>query len=98
VGALEQLLIREQLAIADLLTPAPQPVGLRAAVARIAPRPVLLIAGAGEAAVLRAYADGAPGDVEVWDVPDAPHIGALATHAQEWRTRVLAFLDRSLAN
>lgn len=38
----------------------------------------------------------ASGSLTRWDVPDAPHIGALATHPPEWERRVVGFLEASL--
>jgi hypothetical protein len=58
----------------------------------------LLIAGApeNEASLGPVYAGAAPGVVELWAVPDAPHIGALATHPTEYRDRLLTTFERSL--
>jgi len=83
----------------DLLTSADPPISLREAVARTAPRPLLLITAGEVPDELRA-ADyiraAAPDAVEVWEVPRAGHTEALATAPAEWEARVLAFLDRVL--
>ena len=83
--------------VADLMTDAAAPIPLREAVAAAAGIPVLLIVGdaadeAGAAPLLQA----ASGSLERWDVPDAPHIGALAVHPAAWEERVITFLATAL--
>jgi uncharacterized protein len=66
---------------------------------RIAPRPVLLVAGdpaAGEIKVARAYRDAGGATVELWELPDTAHTGGLRTHPREYERRTVAFLDRAL--
>ncbi len=60
--------------------------------------PVLLIAGrSGERSIAGGGLRWCRAQlVEVWAVPDAPHIGALATHPTEYRERVLTTFERSL--
>jgi len=86
--------------VADLLTGATPPRGLRSAVAAVAPRPVLLIVGSdalgGEGTAGPRLQAVAPDTVEVWEVAGASHIGGLATQPQQWETRVVGFLDRAL--
>jgi len=86
--------------VADLLTVATPPRGLRSAVAAVAPRPVLLIVGSdalgGEGTAGPRLQAVAPDTVEVWEVAGASHIGGLATQPQQWETRVVGFLDRAL--
>lgn len=86
-------------AIAGLLTSAPEPGTLRAAVTAGGGRPILLIAagtvkdeGYG-AAYIRA---GSPSTVQVWVVPGAGHTGGLGTHPVQWEQHVIGFLDRAL--
>lgn len=86
--------------LADLLTDATAPRGVRSAVVATAPRPIMLIVGSdalgGETtagARLRAAASDA---VELWEVAGAPHIGGLATRPKQWEARVTGFLDRTL--
>lgn len=87
-----------QYAAADMMTPAHQPIALREALRRIAPRPVLLIAGTPlEADFTSGYASAAPGSTELWLLPEAGHTRALATRPDEWLQRVTAFLDGALA-
>ena len=83
----------------DLLTAADPPVALRDAVARAAPRPVLLIAAgdvADEAAAARWIQSGSPTTVAVWVVPGAGHTGGLRVQPEEWEARVTSFLDQAL--
>lgn len=84
-------------ALLEALAPEPRPAPLIEAVTRIE-APVLLITGApaNEASLGPVSADAAPGVVELWAVPDAPHVGALARHPNEYRERVLALFERSL--
>jgi uncharacterized protein len=83
---------------ADLLSPAPPPIGLEEAVTRIAPRPVLLISGRDrvETVLNRGYEAGASASSELWELPDTPHAHAIWKHREEWARRVLGFLDRAL--
>ena len=87
--------------MADALSPAEPPTTLRDAVEAAAPRPVLIIAAGrhdAEIAAARAFL-AAPGDnVEVWIAADTDHIKALQVRPAEWETRVVDFLDRSLAS
>lgn len=81
----------------EVLAPEARPAPLVEVIARIE-APVLLIAGAPEmeASLGPVYAGAASGVVELWAVPDAPHIGALATHPTEYRERVFTTFERSL--
>jgi dienelactone hydrolase len=84
--------------LADLLSPASQPITLRAA-AQAADRPMLLIAGGAmpdELNAARYIQAGAPRSVQVWVAPGAGHVGALSAHPDEWGQRVTAFLDAAL--
>lgn len=83
----------------DLLTAAEPPATLRDAAARMTPRPLLLITAEGvpdEAAAARFIASGAPGSVEIWEVPGAGHTGGLAVAGPAWSERVIGFLDDAL--
>lgn len=94
-GPLGDLVNRLQQGLTDVLTTAGPPMPLREAVAAVAPRPVLLIAGDGEQAEATDLAAVAPGSVIVWDA-DAGHTRALAEHPEEWRARVGAVLREAL--
>jgi uncharacterized protein len=78
------------------MRPAPSLFGL---VPRIAPRPVLLIAGgAVESEVLtnRRYRDLGGPSVELWTVPGAGHTAGLRTHPAEYERRTVAFLEQAI--
>jgi hypothetical protein len=51
---------------------------------------------ADEARADRYIRSASPDTVELWVVPDTGHTDALATHPDEWETRVTTFLDRAL--
>jgi hypothetical protein len=77
------------------------PPNLRDLVARIAPRPVLLVyaeqgGNAGEEHLSPLYAEAAGDSATVWAVPDAGHTDALAAHPGEYEDRVVTFLDGAL--
>ncbi len=85
--------------LTDLLTDASPPVSLRSAVARAAPRRVLLIAAgrvSDEISADRYIEAGSPDTVEVWVVAGAGHTGGLRAQPDAWERRVVGFLDRSL--
>jgi fermentation-respiration switch protein FrsA (DUF1100 family) len=71
------------------------------AVAQIAPRPLLLIHGERDQAVAPRHARdlyaAAREPRELWLVPDAAHVGAYFADREQYRDRVLAFFERSLA-
>jgi uncharacterized protein len=76
--------------------PAPQLIPL---MGRIAPRPVLLIAGGrepGEVEVNRRYQAEAGPTAELYEIPDAGHTSGMHVHPREYEARVVEFLDRSL--
>jgi dienelactone hydrolase len=84
-------------ATARLLTRAPTPLPQREAVAAVAPRPLLLIAGEGEVPAARALQAVAPSTVSLWELPDTPHTAGLAQHRDAWTARVTAFFDANLS-
>jgi hypothetical protein len=96
-GWVEQAVDRIVVSTAAFLTDAPMPMPLQDAVTAIAPRPVLLIAGAGEVEAIRDVAEVAPSTVEMWELPDTPHTQGLADEPDQWEARVVAFLDQALA-
>jgi uncharacterized protein len=67
---------------------------------RIAPRPVLLIAGGvgapDEIPANRVYRDAGGPTTQLWELPDAGHTAGLRTHPAEYERRTTAFLDRAL--
>jgi fermentation-respiration switch protein FrsA (DUF1100 family) len=86
-------------AVAVLSGDAPPP-SLERLVARIAPRPVLLISaengGGGEVELAPAYARAAGEPKEWWEIPDAGHTDGLSARPEEYERRVVAFLDDAL--
>jgi uncharacterized protein len=96
-GVVERGMLAVQTAVTGALTDAPQPLSLHQAISEIAPRPVLLIAGKPELRGDRYLRDAAPGTVELWELPDTPHVSGLAYHPAEWEARVTGFLDRALS-
>jgi uncharacterized protein len=83
----------------ELFTEAPRPIALEDAMARIAPRPVLLIsAGPTETEYTERYRSAAPSSTQLWNVPDAGHTAALYAHPDEYRGRVLGLFDEALAD
>lgn len=78
------------------LAPAPP---LRDQVKRIAPRPLLLIAGEvsnWEPELAAKYAASAGDAAEVWVVPNTGHIAGIHTAPEEYETRVINFLNAAL--
>ena len=67
---------------------------------RIAPRPVLLIAGGigapDEIPTNRAYRTAAGPTTQLWELPDAGHTGGLRTHPAAYEQRTTTFLDQAL--
>jgi pimeloyl-ACP methyl ester carboxylesterase len=76
---------------------APSLIGL---MPRIAPRPVLLIAGGlggpDEILANRDYRSAGGPTTRLWELPDTGHTGGLRTHPAEYERRTTAFLGRAL--
>jgi pimeloyl-ACP methyl ester carboxylesterase len=76
---------------------APSLIGL---MPRIAPRPVLLIAGGvgapDEIPANRTYRDAGGPTTQLWELADAGHTGGLRTHPAAYERRTTTFLDRAL--
>ena len=88
-----------QYTAAGLLSGAPRPMSIRAAIRAAAPRPALLIAGgatAAEPAEARWFQAASPATVQVWVVPRAGHTEGLATTPRAWEARVISFLNAAL--
>jgi uncharacterized protein len=83
----------------DVLSPAPRPTSLHAAIAGATTTRFLLVTAGTLADELRAaryLRSAAPDRVDVWTVTGASHTRGLRTAPREWETRVTAFLDRTL--
>ena len=99
-GVVQGLLDRITYGLIDLLTPVAPPPALSSSVAASETTPILLIAAgdvADEGFVAGRLRAVAPERVEVWEVPASGHVSALATAPDEWRERVVGFLDAALA-
>ena len=98
LGSIQKVEGEVMWAVADLMTSTTRPIPLRDAVALAGRVPVLLIVGNAdeERAAAPAFMRSAP-SLEVWDLPDTPHIQSLALHPDEWEARIIAFLDQALA-
>ena len=69
---------------------------LSEAVTRLGPGRLLLIVGEARDERQAAPLLQAAGDIEVWDLPETPHIQALRLHPEEWERRIIEFLDATL--
>ena len=66
---------------------------------KIAPRPVLLVAGGGfpdEIPASRLYRDAGGRTVSLWELPDTGHTAGLRKHPAAYERRTVGFLDRAL--
>ena len=75
------------------------PPNLKDVVARIAPRPVLLVyatKGQGGEELNPVYFAAADEPKELWEITEARHTGGLEARPEEYERRVVAFLDRAL--
>jgi dienelactone hydrolase len=98
-GNILQAINRFTYALTDRLTNATPPTSLRAAAAKAAPRPILLITAGNVTDEFRAdeyVRQGSPASVELWVVAGADHAGALAAQPAAWEERVIAFLGAAL--
>jgi pimeloyl-ACP methyl ester carboxylesterase len=70
------------------------------AMERIFPRPVLLIHGQADRLIApensRLIAEASPGNVTLWEVPDAEHVQSVFVAGEEYGTRVTDFLTAAL--
>ncbi|HSL65855.1 MAG TPA: hypothetical protein VK874_14475, partial [Gaiellaceae bacterium] len=84
-------------AVAVLSGSAPPPA-LDDLVARIAPRPLLLVYaghGTGGEDLNEDYFRPARAPKELWRIPEASHVGGLAARPEEYERRVVGFFDRA---
>ncbi len=98
-GAFQEVLEKAQDGVTDVLTSAPVPTSLHAAIAGSGATPYLLITAGRlqvEAEAAAFLAGAAPDRVTVWTVPDAGHTGGLGTAPAEWEQRVTDFLASAL--
>jgi fermentation-respiration switch protein FrsA (DUF1100 family) len=98
-GAIQRGLDLLTYGTAALLSPASQPATLHSAIARAQSTSFLLIAagkGIDEPEAVAYLRAAAPGRVQTWTVPGAPHVHGLATSPAGWTAVVTTFLDRAL--
>lgn len=98
-GAIQRGLDLITYGTAAVLSAAPQPGTLHAAIARAHATPFLLIAagkGVDEPEAVAYLRTAAPERVQTWTVPGASHVNGHTTAPAEWTARVTAFLDRAL--
>ena len=81
-----------------VLSHEPPPPPLKESVAKIGPRPVLLIAAniAMERDLMSLYQEIGGPTFEMWTIPEPKHVGAFDLHPEEYEQRVIAFLDDAL--
>jgi hypothetical protein len=75
------------------------PPSLESLVARIAPRPVLLVYaahGQGGEALNSAYFAAAGEPKELWRIPAGGHTGGIDARSDEYERRVVGFFDKAL--
>jgi pimeloyl-ACP methyl ester carboxylesterase len=80
----------------EVVTGVRNPMPIRQAVSRIAPRPILLIAAGEDRVTNQGYFDAAGEGKVLWDRDEPGHIDALFTHPGEYERRVVGFLDLAL--
>jgi uncharacterized protein len=86
-------------AAVGLISGAPRPMSIPAAIRAANGRPTLIIAGgrvADESAAARWFRAASPAAVHVWVVPHAGHTQGLATAPRAWEDHVISFLDAAL--
>jgi hypothetical protein len=94
-GTIGWLTMRSVRAISGMKT-SPSLIGM---MPKIAPRPVLLVAGGGfpdEIPASRLYRRAGGGTVELWELPDTGHTAGLRQHPAAYERRTVGFLDRAL--
>jgi pimeloyl-ACP methyl ester carboxylesterase len=84
--------------LVSLMSGIPSVPPMRAQIARIAPRPMVIVTGSdgleqffGE----EFYAVAGPNAI-LWELPDTNHISGMMTHPDEYRKRMMDFFDASL--
>ena len=98
-GVLQRGMEWVQYTTAGLLSGAPRPMSIPAAIRAAAPRPVLIIAGGAvgdEPVAARWFQAASPATVRVWIVSRAGHTQGLAAQPRAWETYVVRFLNAAL--
>jgi pimeloyl-ACP methyl ester carboxylesterase len=98
-GVVQRALDAISYGLIDLMTPAAPPPTLTESIRNASPTPFLLIAAGAvpdEQSVATRLTAVDPQRVETWVVPGAHHVQALATAPDEWKKRVIGFLNEAL--
>jgi len=88
-----------QYTAAGLISGAPRPMTIPAAIRAAAPRPVLIIAGGAvpdEPSAARWFQSASPATARVWVVPHTGHTQGLAVAPRAWEAHVIGFLNAAL--
>jgi pimeloyl-ACP methyl ester carboxylesterase len=98
-GGVQRTLDAITYGLIDVMTPAEPPPTLTESIRNAAPTPFLLIAAGAvpdEQSVASRLTAVDPQRVAMWVVPDAHHVQALETAPDQWKDRVIGFLDEAL--
>ena len=83
----------------ELLSGARAAPPIREQVKRIAPRPILFIAAGRadyEISIAHRYAENAGPSAQVWEIPEADHVGGIFARPGEYQQRMFDFFDANL--
>ena len=98
-GGVQRALDAITYGLIDVMTPADPPPTLTESIRNATPTPFLLIAAGAvpdEQSVASRLAAVDPERVEMWVVPGAHHVQSLETAPDEWKDRVIGFLNEAL--
>ena len=98
-GIIDRVMEWVQYTAAGLLSGAPRPMSIPAAIRAAAPRPALIIAAGAvpdEPVAARWFQAASPATVQTWVVPHAGHTQGLATAPRAWEAHVIGFLNTAL--
>jgi len=78
----------------------PAPPSVMSTIGQIAPRPIMLFAGAlgGEKAHIRMYQQAAGSNAQLWEIPGATHCDGPIAAPDEYARRLVDFFDASIMN
>jgi uncharacterized protein len=81
-----------------LFTGISHPASMNELLSKISPRKVLFIASGAEAEIFqgRKYAAANPGNVAVWEIPEAKHTGGIFVRPEEYAQKIVDFFDNTL--
>jgi len=73
-----------------------RPMSVQEAVAKVAPRPLLLVGGGSEQRMLEHHYRAAREPKTLWIIPEAGHIGGPSARPEEYEDRIVGFFDQAL--